>query len=162
MPDSLDPIDCSVPGFPVLHYLPVCSNSCPLSQWCHPTISSSVVPFFSCPILSQHQGLFQWVSSSHRWPKYWSVSFRISPSNGYSGLISFRTDWFDLHVVKGLLLSFMALVLGNLGPAFGWVSKVQALRQCSLSGTDRYRVGIYMTWEFVNPRNDTLKRQIFH
>ena len=43
-----------------------CSNSCPLSQWCHPTISSSLVPFSSAFYLSQHQGLFQWVSSSHQ------------------------------------------------------------------------------------------------
>ena len=41
------------------------SNSCTLSQWCHPTISSSVFPFFSCLNLSKHQGIFQWVSSSH-------------------------------------------------------------------------------------------------
>ena len=40
-------MDCNMPGFAVLHYLPY-SNSCPLSQWCHPTILSSVVPFFSC------------------------------------------------------------------------------------------------------------------
>ena len=51
---SLSPVwfcnsmDCCMPAFPVLHYLPVCSNSCPLSQWCHPTISSSVAPFSSC------------------------------------------------------------------------------------------------------------------
>ena len=43
-----------------------CSNSCPLSWWCHPTISLSVFPFSSCPNLSQHQGLFKWVSSSHQ------------------------------------------------------------------------------------------------
>ena len=44
------PIDYSTSGFPILHHLPsVCSNSCPLSQWCHPTISSSAVPFSSCP-----------------------------------------------------------------------------------------------------------------
>ena len=46
-PTLCDPMDCSKPSFPVLHYLPVCSNSCPLSQWSHPTISSSVIPF-SC------------------------------------------------------------------------------------------------------------------
>ena len=44
----------------------VCSNSCPLSQWCYPTISSSAVAFSSCQNLSQHQGLFQWVSSSNQ------------------------------------------------------------------------------------------------
>ena len=43
-----DPMDCSKPGFPILHYLPVCSNSCSFSRWCHPTISSSVAPFSSC------------------------------------------------------------------------------------------------------------------
>ena len=46
--------------------------------------------------LSQHQGLFKWVSSSHRCPKYWSLSFNISPSNEHPGLISFRMDWLDL------------------------------------------------------------------
>ena len=72
----------------------VCSNSCPLSQWCHPTISSSVTPY-SCPQSSQHQGIFQWVSSVHQVAKYWSFSFSISPSNECSELISFRIDWFD-------------------------------------------------------------------
>ena len=43
-----DPMDCSTPSFLVLHYLPECSNSCPLNQWCHPTILSSVIPFASC------------------------------------------------------------------------------------------------------------------
>ena len=70
-----------------------CSNSHPSSQWCHPAISSSVVPFSSALNLSQHQGLFQWVSSSHQ---YWSFSFSISPSNDHPGLISFRMDWLDL------------------------------------------------------------------
>ena len=45
-----DPRDCYTPGFPVFHYLRVGSNSCPLSHWCHPTISSSVAPFSSCPL----------------------------------------------------------------------------------------------------------------
>ena len=44
-----DPMDSNMPGFPVFHSLSVCSNSCPLSQWCHPTISSSVISFSSCP-----------------------------------------------------------------------------------------------------------------
>ena len=48
-PTFCDSMDCSIPGFPVLHYLPVCWNSCPLSWWCHPTSSSSVIPFSSCP-----------------------------------------------------------------------------------------------------------------
>ena len=59
----------------------------------HPLLSPS--PAFN---LSQHQGLFKWVSSSHQVAKYWSFSFSISPSNDYSGLISFRMDWFVLAV----------------------------------------------------------------
>ena len=69
----------------------VYSNSCPPSQWCHPTISSSVVPsvFPSTRVFSNESVLHI------RWPKYWSFSFSISPSNEYSGLISFRMDWLD-------------------------------------------------------------------
>ena len=72
------------------------------------TLLSPSPPAFS---LSQHQGLFQGVSSSHqvaiRWPKYWSFSFSISPSNEYSGLISFRIDWLNLLVVQGTLKSLL-------------------------------------------------------
>ena len=59
--------------------------------------------------LSQHQGLFQWIGSDEniRWPKYWSFSFSISPSNEYSGLISFRIDWLDLLVAQGALKSLL-------------------------------------------------------
>ena len=101
-----NPMDCNAPGFPALHHLPVCSDSCPSSQWCHPTISSSVTPSPPAFDLSQHQGLFQWVGSSIRWPKYWSFSFNISPSNEYSGLISFRIEWFAL-AVQGILRSHL-------------------------------------------------------
>ena len=69
-----------------------CSNSCPLSRWCHPNISSSVLSFFSC--LQSFPRVFPSESVLHiRWPKYWSFSF--SPSNEYSEQISFRIDWFD-------------------------------------------------------------------
>ena len=57
--------------------------------------------------LSQHQGLFKRVSSSIRWPKYWSFSFSISPSNEHSGLISFRMDWLDLLADQGTLKSLL-------------------------------------------------------
>ena len=64
-----------------------------------PVISSSVSRFSSCP---------QSFSTVHiRWPKYWSFSFNISPSNEYSGLISFRTDWFDLLDIQGTLKSLL-------------------------------------------------------
>ena len=80
------------------------SNSCPLSQWCHPNISSSVVPFSSCPPSCLVSGSFPLWLLCIRWPKYWSFfSFSISASNDYSRLISFRTDWFDLLEVQGTL-----------------------------------------------------------
>ena len=82
--------------------LRVYPNSCPSSRWCHPAISSSVVPFSSCP-----QSLPASVFSSEstlcmRWLKYWSFSFNISPSNEHPGLVSFRMDWLDLLAVQGL------------------------------------------------------------
>ena len=95
-------------GFPVLHYLRVCSNSCPLSQWCHSTISSSVTPSPPAFNLFQHQGLFKWVKTLlMRWPKYWNFSFNISPSNEHPGLISFRVEWLDLLAVQGTLKSLL-------------------------------------------------------
>ena len=72
-------------------------NSCSLSQWCHPTISSSVVPFFLPPSVFPSITVFSNESALRfRWPKYWSFSFSISPSNEHPGLISFRMDWLDL------------------------------------------------------------------
>ena len=85
-----------------------CSNSCPLSQWCHPAISSSVVPFTSCPPIPPSIRVFSDESVlCIRWPKYQSFSFNISPSNEYSGLISFRMDWLDLLAVQGTLKSLL-------------------------------------------------------
>ena len=79
----------------------VYSNSCPLSQWCHPTISSSVVPFSSR--LQSFPASFLCI----RWLKYWNFSFSFSPSNEYSGLISFRMDWLDPLEVQGTLKSLL-------------------------------------------------------
>ena len=76
-----------------------CSNSCPLSGWCHPTISFSVVPFSSCLQSLPASGSFPELVLCIRWPKYLSFSFSISPSNEYSGLTSFRMDCLDLLVV---------------------------------------------------------------
>ena len=84
------------------------SNLCPLSWWCHPTISSSVVPFSSPPSVFPSIRVFSNESVIHiKWPKYWSFSFSISPSNEYSGLISFRIDWLDLLAVQGTLKSLL-------------------------------------------------------
>ena len=88
----------------------VYSDSCPSSWWCHPAISSSVIPLCSCPQSLPASGSFpmsllklklQYIGM--RWPKYWSFSFSISPSNEHPGLISFRMDWLDLLVVQGTL-----------------------------------------------------------
>ena len=101
-------MDCSMPGLAVRHQLPeFTQNSCPSSQWCHPSISSSVIPFSSCP-----QSFPASVFSNEsvlciRWPKHWSFSFSISPSNEYSGLISFRMDCFNPLAIQGTLKSFL-------------------------------------------------------
>ena len=76
------------------------SDSCPSSQWCHPAISSSVVPFSFCPQSSQHQSSND-STLRMKWPKYWSFSFSIIPSKEIPGLISFRMDWLDLLAVQG-------------------------------------------------------------
>ena len=82
-------------------------NSCPLSQWYHPAISSSVVPLSSCP-QSLPASVFSNESTLHmRWPKYWSFSFSISPSNEHPGMMSFRMDWLDLLAVQGTLKSLL-------------------------------------------------------
>ena len=95
-----------------------CSNSCPSSPWCHPTMSSSVAPSHPDFNLSQDQGLFQWVrvfasggqiigasASTFQWIIQPSNEF--NPSNDYSGLISFWIDWFDLLAVQGTLKSLL-------------------------------------------------------
>ena len=94
------PCESPIPG--------VYSDSCASSPWCHPAISSSVVPLSSCPQSLPSSGsfpmnqLFAW-----RWTKYWTFSFSISPSNEHPGLISFRMDWLDLLEVQGTLKSLL-------------------------------------------------------
>ena len=82
----------------------VYSNSCPSSQWCHTAISSSVIPFSSCPQSLPASGSFS-VSQLFTWggQSIGSFSFSISPSNEHPGLISFRVDWLDLLEVQGTL-----------------------------------------------------------
>ena len=101
-------MDCSTPAFPVLRCLPEFAQThvhwvSDVIQPSHP-LSSPSPPTFN---LYQHQGLYQWVSCSHQVAKYWSFSFSISPSNEYSVLISFRTDWFDLFAIPGTLKSLL-------------------------------------------------------
>ena len=85
-----------------------CSNSCPSSWWCHPTISSSVVSFSSQTFnLSQHQGLFQWISSSHQVAKVSEFQFQHQSFQWVFRMISFRIDWFDHLAVQGTLKSLL-------------------------------------------------------
>ena len=99
--DSLRPCGLQHARLPCPSLSPgVCSNSYPFSWQCHPTILSSWSP--SPP------PAFNLSSESSlriRWPKYWSFSFSISPSKEYSGLSSFRIDWFNLLAVQGTLKS---------------------------------------------------------
>ena len=105
----------SLPPHELQHTRPPCpsptpgvhSDSRPSSQWCHPAISSSAVPFSSCPqslpasVFSNESNLCM------RWPKYWSFSFSIIPSKEHPGLISFRMDWLGLLAVQGTLKSLL-------------------------------------------------------
>ena len=97
-------MDCSTPGLPVYHQPPEFTQThvhCvgDAIQPSHPLLSHSPTAFN----LPQHQGLSNESVLSIRWPKYWSFSFNISPSNDYSGLISFRMDGLDLLAVQGTL-----------------------------------------------------------
>ena len=83
-------------------------NSYPMNPWCHPTISSSVTLFSFCLQMFPSIRIFSNESAVRlRWPKYWSFSFSISPSTGYSGLISFKIDWFDLLAFQETLRSLL-------------------------------------------------------
>ena len=109
MSDSLQPhgLQHSRPPYPSPTPR-VNSNSCPLSRRYLPTISSSVVPFFSYPQSFPSITVFSnELVLCTRWPKYWSFSFNISPSSEYSGLISFRMDWLGLFAIQETLKSLL-------------------------------------------------------
>ena len=98
-------MDCSMTGLPVIHHLPELHQT--HAHWVsdaiqpsHPLLPLCLLPsiFPGISVFSNESALFI------RWPKYWSFSFSISPSNEYSGLISFRMDWLDLLIVQGTLL----------------------------------------------------------
>ena len=107
MSDSLRPHGLQSTRLPCASPTPgACSNSCPSSQGCHPTISSSH-PLLFLPSMFPNIKVFSNESVIHiRWPKYWSFSLSISPSNEYSGLISVRIDRFDLLAIPHLFLFY--------------------------------------------------------
>ena len=105
-----DPVDCSTPGFPVHHqfsefaqiHIHQVSDAINHLILCYPLLLPSILP--SIRVFSSESVL------RITWPKYWSFSFSISPSNEYSGLLSFRIDWFDLLAVQGTLKSLNTTV----------------------------------------------------
>ena len=103
-----DLVDCSTPGFPVLHHLPEFAQTHvhrvgDAIQPAHPLRPLVLLPsiFPSIRVFSSQSAL------CIRWSKYWSFSFSISPSNDYSGLISFSIDWFDFLTIQGTLKSLL-------------------------------------------------------
>ena len=107
-PTLCDPMDCSTPGLPVHHQLSELAQT--HVHWFGDAIqpshslSSPSPPAFN---LSQHQGLFKWVSSWYQVAKVLEFQLILRPSNEYSGLISFQIDWFDLLAVQGTLKSLL-------------------------------------------------------
>ena len=97
-----------MPGFPVQHQLlkPTRTHVHSVGDSIQPSHPLSS-PFPPALNLSQHQGLFHESVLHIKWPKCWSFSFSISPSNEYSGLISFRMDWFILLAVQGILMNLL-------------------------------------------------------
>ena len=126
----------------------VYSNSCPLSRWYRPAISSSVVPFSSRLHSFPASGFFSNESVlCIRWPMYWSFSFSISPSNEYSGLISLRMDWLDLlavqvtlkhllqhHSSEASVLQLSAFFLAQLSHPYMTTGKTIALTKQTIVG----------------------------
>ena len=108
-----NPMDCSMSGFPVLHHL------LELAQTCVHWVSDAIQHLIHCCFLLLLPSVFpniRAISSESvlciRWPKYWS--FSLIPSNEYSGLISFRIDWFDLFAAQGTLRVFFNITINSL------------------------------------------------
>ena len=107
-PTLCDPMDCSTPGFPIHYQLPEPVQLMSIESvmpsnhliFCPPLLLLPSI-FLSIRVFSKESVL------RIRWPKYWSFSFSITPSNEYSGLISFRMDWLDLLEVQGTLKSLL-------------------------------------------------------
>ena len=140
-------MNCSTPGLPVHHQLLEFTQTHVLQvsdtiQPSHP-LSSPSPPALN---LSQHHGLFNESVLRIRWPKYWSFSFSVSPSNEHTGLISFRMDWLDLLAVQGALKSLLqhhsskasilwrsAFFIVQLSHPYRTTGKTIALAICTLS-----------------------------
>ena len=107
-PTLCNPMNRSVPGLPVHHQLPESTKTMSIESVMPSNHLILCCPLFLPPWMFPNIRVFSNESALHiRWPKYWSFSFNISPSNEYSGLISFRMDWLDLLAVQGTLKSLL-------------------------------------------------------
>ena len=146
-------MNCSMPGFPVLHYLPEFAQT-----HVHCVVMPSNYLILCCPLLllpSVYPSLRVFsneLALCSKWPKYWSFSFSISHSKEYSGLISFRIDWFNLLAVQGTLKSL--LQHHNLKASI-WCSPflVQFSHPCMTTG----KTIALTTWTFVSNVNNVSK-----
>ena len=103
-----DHMDCSMSGFPVHHQLPEVPQTHSFESVMPSNNLILCCPLLLLPSVFLSIGIFSNELVLHtRWPKYWIFSFSTSPSNEYSGLISFRSDWFELLAVQGTLKSFL-------------------------------------------------------
>ena len=101
-------MDCSMPGFPVHHQLPVFPQTMSIKSVIPSNHLILCCPLLLLPSIFPSIGVFSNESALHiRWPKYWNFSFSISPSSEYSGLISFRMNWLDLLAVQGTRKSLL-------------------------------------------------------
>ena len=136
-PNLCDPMDCSTPGLPVHNQLPECTQTHihQVSDAIQPSppLSSPSSPNLN---LSQHQGIFKWVSSSHQGGQ----SIEVSPSNEHPGLIAFRMDWLDLLAVQGTLKSLLQ-----------YHSSKESILQCSTFFTLSLNLAIRSSWSEPQP-----------
>ena len=107
-PTPWDPMDCNMPSFPALHYIPEFAQI--YVHWVSDAIQTFILyhPLLLLPSIFPNIGVFSnELALLIRWPKYWSFSFSIDPSEEYSGLIPFRIDWFYLLAVQETLRSLL-------------------------------------------------------
>ena len=134
-PTLCDPMDCSTPGFSVLHYFLEFAET--HVRWISDDIQPSHPLSPASPALNrpQNRGLFQWIGCCIRWQRYCRFSFNISPSDEYSGLLSFRVDWLNLLAVQGTVHQFLLLSLSCILPRLDLGSILLPPPSVLLSGT---------------------------
>ena len=143
-----NPMDCSMPGLPVHHQLLEFTQS--HVHWVGEAIQPSHPLSFPSPPafhLSQNQSLFQWVGPSCQLAKFWSFGFSVHSSSEYSGLTSFRINWFDLHAVQGTLKSL--LQHHSLKASIRWHSAFFMIQPSHLYMTNGKAIALTV-WTFVS------------